>query len=151
MKIVSGGQTGVDRAALDVAAEAGLVRGGWCPRGRLAEDGPIAASYPLEETPSSRYAQRTHWNVRDSDGTLILSSGPLSGGTALTARAAQQQGKPVHVVDLETGRDVGATIAWLAAEQIDTLNVAGPRASGSPGIYERARVFLLGLFTSLSE
>ena len=74
-KIVSGGQTGVDRAALDVALDLSLPCGGWCPKGRKAEDGPIAAHYPLTETPLDSYPQRTEWNVRDSDGTLVLTRG----------------------------------------------------------------------------
>ncbi len=150
MKIVSGGQTGVDRAALDVAAAIGLARGGWCPRGRLAEDGPIALEYPLEETPSSRYSERTRWNVRDSDGTLILTAGPLTGGTALTARVAGQASMPLFVVDLNTNAGVGPTSAWMEAEGIQTLNVAGPRESGSRGIYERASTFLRELLTAPS-
>ena len=84
-KIVSGGQTGVDRAALDVALELGIPCGGWCPRGRRAEDGALSARYPLMETPSDDYVQRTTWNIRDSDGTLILTRGEPTGGTAQTA------------------------------------------------------------------
>mgnify|MGYP003793290687 CR=1 FL=1 len=88
-KIVSGGQTGVDRAALDVAMQLGIPVGGWCPRGRRAEDGRIPDSYPLREASSVNYAKRTELNVRDSDGTLILSGGPLTGGTALTESLAR--------------------------------------------------------------
>src|SRR5438105_15558458 len=87
-KIVSGGQTGVDRAALDVALELGMPCGGWCPRGRRAEDGPITDRYPLSETPWSGYPQRTGWNVRDADGTLILTMGQADRGTALTQQLA---------------------------------------------------------------
>ena len=89
-RIVSGGQTGVDRAALDVALSLGIPCAGWCPRGRRAEDGPIDARYPLNETPSTSYAKRTEWNVRDSDATLILARLPLGGGTALTERLARK-------------------------------------------------------------
>src|SRR5262245_50786528 len=92
-KIVSGGQTGADRAALDVALELGLPCGGWCPRGRLAEDGPIASKYPLQETQSRDYPPRTKRNVQDSDGTLILTWGNPDRGTILTAKLAQELGK----------------------------------------------------------
>lgn len=151
MKIVSGGQTGVDRAALDVAAELGLERGGWCPRGRLAEDGCIADRYPLEETPSRRYSQRTRWNVRDSDATLILTVGSPSGGTALTIRAAEAQGRPHFVVDLVPDPDPAPLLSWLDEQVVSTLNVAGPRESGVPGIYERARAHLHVLLTAIGE
>jgi len=149
VKIVSGGQTGVDRAALDVADEFHFRRGGWCPRGRLAEDGPLSPSYPMAETPSSNYAERTRWNVRDSDGTLILAVGPLSGGTALTARVAEKRGRPLHVVDLDGPPDVADVVEWIRREGIQTLNVAGPRGSGVPGIYARAAAFLRLLFGEL--
>src|ERR1700746_3926565 len=99
-KIVSGGQTGVDRAALDVALDLGIACGGWCPKGRLAEDGPIPERYPLEETTLPFYPQRTERNVRDSDGTLVLTVGPPKGGTALTLVLARRQKKPFRVVNL---------------------------------------------------
>src|SRR5947209_12411896 len=97
LKIVSGGQTGVDRAALDVALELGLPCGGWCPKGRLAEDGVVPDRYPLDEAPTASYPERTRLNVRDSDATLVLSWGAPQGGTLLTVRACQGQGKP-HLV-----------------------------------------------------
>src|SRR5437870_9182944 len=99
-KIISGGQTGVDRAALDVALELGLPCGGWCPKRRRAEDGPIPERYPLTETSSRAYPQRTRCNVLDSDGTLILTRGRPTGGTALTIQIAAESGKPYFVVDL---------------------------------------------------
>ncbi|MGE0707295.1 MAG: putative molybdenum carrier protein [Planctomycetota bacterium] len=143
-KVVSGGQTGVDRAALDAAAALGLERGGWCPRGRRAEDGAIATSYPLRETPLADYAQRTEWNVRDSDGTLILvAREPLSGGTLLTRELAIRLGRPVLVVELDGPPPTENVRAWLADKE--TLNVAGPRESGCPGIWARARAFLEAL------
>jgi len=141
-KVVSGGQTGVDRAALDVALELGLPCGGWCPRGRRAEDGRIADRYPLVETPKEKYQQRTKWNVRDSDATLIITAGPLQGGTELTRRSAQNTGKPHLVVDLSDGSDATAVIDWLQAHRIGILNVAGPRETTQPGIYDRAAAFL---------
>jgi len=144
-KIVSGGQTGVDRAALDVAIELGIPVGGWCPRGRRAEDGRIPDSYPLREAESVNYAKRTELNVRDSDGTLILSGGPLTGGTALTESLARRQEKPVFVVDLRDNPTPDVSDEWLATNSIQTLNVAGPRESQQPGIYNRVSEFLTQL------
>ncbi len=141
-KIVSGGQSGVDRAALDVAAEISLPRGGWCPKGRYAEDGPIPDAYPLKETPSPATAQRTEWNVRDADGTLVLTEGAPSGGTAITVRFARKHGKPCLVLDLEVDAEPGAVGRWIAEHGIAVLNVAGPRESKCPGIYRRAAAFL---------
>ncbi|HIJ66019.1 MAG TPA: molybdenum cofactor carrier [Candidatus Hydrogenedentes bacterium] len=144
-RIVSGGQTGVDRAALDVALELGVPCGGWCPKGRLAEDGPLPARYPLDETPTAEYAERTAWNVRDSDGTLILTWGPPTDGTAFTEYVAHEKGKPCLVVDLMENADVREARAWLKANRIRVLNVAGPRASKCPGLYEDACAFLKAL------
>ena len=141
-KIVSGGQTGVDRAALDAAQALGVPCGGWCPRGRLAEDGPISSRYPLRETPTAAYAQRTRWNVRDSDGTLILNRGPLGGGTALTAQLARKLGKPCLVLDLSAPPAPSVARAWAAAHRVRVLNVAGPRERRQPGITRQARAFL---------
>src|SRR5437763_5532684 len=133
-KVVSGGQTGVDRAALDVALDLGLPCGGWCPRGRRAEDGPIDARYPLTETPWHGYPQRTEWNVRDSDGTLVLTAGPADRGTALTARLAERMGKLHLQVDLTAGPSATAVREWARAHGVRMLNVAGPRESSTPGI-----------------
>jgi hypothetical protein len=141
-KVISGGQTGVDRAALDVALELGLACGGWCPKGRRAEDGPIPEHYPLTETKSPRYPQRTKANVLDSDGTLILTRGCLAGGTALTVRIARAKGKPHLVVDLGQPADPAEVRNWCLAQQIRILNVAGPRESETPGIYAQAAEFL---------
>jgi hypothetical protein len=138
MKIVSGGQTGVDRAALDVALSLGLPVGGGCPKGRRAEDGIIPDRYPLTETPEPDYETRTRRNVEDSDGTLILNLGTLDGGTALTARHARQIGKPCLIVALEAGIEPAAFRAWLDRNQIAVLNVAGPRESQRPGVYAAA-------------
>ena len=145
--VVSGGQTGVDRAALDVALELGLPCGGWCPQGRLAEDGPIPERYPLRETRTTRYARRTLWNVRDSDATLILAHAPLSGGTAYTERCAHELGRPCLVVSPDScdAATVGRVRAWLVANEVEVLNVAGPRESGAPGIHDRAAAFLCAL------
>jgi hypothetical protein len=142
VKIVSGGQTGVDRAALDVALEVGIPCGGWCPQGRRAELGPIPECYPLKETPWSGYPQRTDWNVRDSDGTLVLSRGKPDGGTALTINLAAQYQKPFLVIDLNENPDPVDVIAWAKTHRIQTLNVAGPRESESQGIHAQAAQFL---------
>jgi hypothetical protein len=149
-KIVSGGQTGVDRAALDVARELGLPCGGWCPKGRRAEDGPIDARYPLQETPGDGYPQRTEWNVRDSDGTLILTRGEPDRGTRLTAELAQRYGKPLLVLDLAEEPDTAKVRAWVEEHRIQVLNVAGPRASSCPGIYDQAARFLRKLLADAS-
>ncbi|WP_447972980.1 putative molybdenum carrier protein [Nitrospira sp. Kam-Ns4a] len=144
-KIVSGGQTGVDRAALDAALELGLPCGGWCPKGRRAEDGPIPLHYPLTETPSDDYAQRTEWNVRDSDGTLVLTRGAPTEGTAYTIQVAARLKKPCLVVDLDGEPPEAAVRTWLKAHRLETLNVAGPRESKAPGIYAEAARFLRAL------
>ncbi|VAX38310.1 hypothetical protein MNBD_PLANCTO02-1652, partial [hydrothermal vent metagenome] len=122
-KIISGGQTGVDRAALDVALKLDIPCGGWVPAGRIAEDGLVDDCYPLQETPSSKYTQRTSWNVRDSDGTLILSWGELTGGTAKTYLIATQLPRPCYVVDLSLEPDTSFVQEWLALHAITTLNI----------------------------
>jgi hypothetical protein len=142
MRIISGGQTGVDRAALDVAIALGIAHGGWCPRGRLAEDGRIPDRYQLRETDAAEYAARTERNVRDSGATLILCRGTPSGGTELTVRLAQQHGRPYLVVDLDDPPSPGEVADWLRAGEIGVLNVAGPRESQSPGIGVQAAEFL---------
>jgi hypothetical protein len=146
MKIISGGQTGVDRAALDVAIELGIPHGGWCPKGRLAEDGPIPDRYQLSETESADYPARTERNVADSDATLILYRGRIAGGTDLTLRLAKQLRRPWLAVDLDGNPDPAEVSAWLKRENIEILNVAGPRESQSPGIGQFAKEFLLNVF-----
>jgi hypothetical protein len=146
LKVVSGGQTGVDRAALDAARALGLPCGGWCPRGRLAEDGPIDPAYPLAETPGADYAQRTEWNVRDSDGTLVLTRGRPTGGTALTIALARRRGNPLLVVDLARDPSPDEVARWIEASRIGVLNVAGPRESQAPGIGREARALLERVF-----
>lgn len=150
-KIVSGGQSGVDRAALDTAIDLGIDAGGWCPRGRRAEDGILDNRYPVQETPSRDYDQRTEWNVRDSDGTLILTTGKPEGGTARTIEAASHQGKPFFVVNLLGQGDIKAVLFWLEFEEIGTLNVAGSRESKVPGIKQMAMAFLKDLIIAVRE
>lgn len=147
MKIVSGGQSGVDRAALDVAVALDIPCGGWCPRDRYAEDGRIGDRYPLAETPSADTAQRTEWNVRDSDGTLILTRGEPSGGTALTIRFARAMGRPFLIVDLAEPLDPDQARSWIRENRIGVLNVAGPRESKCPGIHGEATAFLRAVFS----
>lgn len=142
LRIVSGGQTGVDRAALDAALALGLGAGGWCPMGRRSEDGEIPARYPLVETASDKYPVRTRMNVHDSDATLIVTLGEFDSGTRLTADIAQRTGKPFLVVPLDAADAIEKARSWLAQIRPSVLNVAGPRESKRPGIYGRAFAFL---------
>jgi hypothetical protein len=151
-KIVSGGQTGADRAALDFALAHGIAIGGWVPRGRLAEDGRIPEHYPaLVETDSTDPAVRTARNVRDSDATLILSHGPLEGGSLFTLNEATRAGKPVLHLDLDR-LDAEAAAerlrSWLATVRPRVLNVAGPRASHDPRIASATGVILAAVLRS---
>jgi hypothetical protein len=151
-RVVSGGQTGADRAALDEARAAGVAHGGWCPAGGLAEDMTeppgLLARYPgLRETESSDPTERTVLNVRDSDATLaVVPSGPPTGGTLLAVQEAARLVRPCLVTD---GEDPEAVLTWLAAigEGI-TLNVAGPRESSQPGTYARTRELLAAVLTA---
>ena len=142
-KILSGGQTGADRAALDVALELGLAVGGWVPRGRWAEDGTVPSRYPgLVETESDEPAVRTGRNIRDSDATLLLSHGDLAGGSALTLLVARRRGKPHLHLDLDANAPAQAVKRlrdWLALAHPQVLNVAGPRGSEDPAIFEATK------------
>jgi len=148
LKIVSGGQTGVDRAALDFALAEGIEHGGWCPRGRRAEDGKISATYNLQETPERSYRQRTQWNVRDTDATLIIINRELKGGTLYTLKTARKMGKPVLEVSFTEGADERAVDEWLESNSVKVLNVAGPRSSSEPAIYALSLEFLRKLYMS---
>jgi Circularly permutated YpsA SLOG family len=133
VKIVSGGQTGADRAALDWALAHNVECGGWCPKGRKAEDGPIDPKYPLKETPSATYIRRTEWNVRDSDATVLFSIGrTLTGGSPKTMEFARKHKKSLH---LHPGVEdpAGKLRTFLKENSVEVLNVAGPRASKEPG------------------
>jgi hypothetical protein len=131
-KIVSGGQTGADRAALDWAIEHGVAYGGWCPKGRKAEDGQIDRLYVLKETPTADYVQRTEWNVRDSDATVVFSTGrKLSGGSKRTQELANKHAKPCLYLSKEgDGSEAGERLRKFVDEHdVKVLNVAGPRAT----------------------
>lgn len=144
-RIVSGGQTGADRAALDRAIARGIPHGGWCPPGRMAEDGVIDARYKLSEILTGGYRRRTRMNVEDSDGTLILNLGELEGGTLETQRFAARLKKPCLVLQLDEGVTEELTLratTWLSDHKIRTLNIAGPRESKRPGIHAAVAAFL---------
>ena len=141
MEIISGGQTGVDRAALDVALKHGIESGGWCPTGRLDEFGRIPDHYPLKELDSGGFIERTLQNVKDSEGTVIIFSGKLGGGTEQTVRFCAQEQRPHQLIDASTisVEEAAQSISDFVREnKIDILNVAGPRASEWPNGYDYA-------------
>jgi len=148
-RILSGAQTGVDRAALDVALELGIPCGGWVPRGRIDELGRIPDRYPsLQETESADYNERTTANVRDSDGTLIISRGTLTGGSLYTQKIALELGRTCLHLDVKSSPiEVAArsAVAWINLNNIIALNIAGPRASKDPEIHGLAT----GLLTTI--
>ena len=149
-RILSGGQTGVDRAALDFAIARQSPHGGWCPAGRRAADGVLLdARYQLVETESSGYRQRTKHNVRDADATLIIYRGRLEGGSLLTRDLATGHGKPLLLCDLHAPTEelLAAWQDWLVSHPIAILNIAGPSEARNPGIYLQASA-LLDLFWS---
>ena len=130
-KIISGGQTGVDRAALDIAIELGISHGGFCPPGRRAEDGMIPSKYDLIEHDLIRYEDRTRQNVDSSEGTLILHKGIISNGTALTKEFCMQRGKPILIINILDDLNLSRLnfSRWINENIIETLNIAGPRES----------------------
>ena len=160
LRIISGGQTGVDRAALDAAMARGIPCGGWCPAGRRAEDGPIADRYHLTETNSAAYSERTLANVLGSDATLILlydqypgQLDALSAGTHFTMEAAKKLDRPSFIAHL-AGADSGAgsladITGWIGEHEISVLNIAGPRESECPGIYVAAHALILNLLIAV--
>jgi hypothetical protein len=145
-KIISGGQTGVDRAALDVAILLNIPHGGWCPKSRKAEDGVISPYYNLKETASEEYNERTAWNVSDSDGTLIIVKGKPIGGTLLTKNVAEQLKKPFFIFNLDKDNNIDSVINWINENKIKILNIAGPRASQVSDIYQSSYQLLKQLF-----
>jgi hypothetical protein len=154
-RIVSGGQTGVDRAALDSARQAGIECGGWVPKGRMAEDGVIPARYAnLIETASEDPKMRTELNVRDSDATLLISRGIPGGGSAFTIEVATRLGKPILKIDLEresTELAIRRVLLWLQDVQPAILNVAGGRASEDRDIYDLTKAVLEGVFLAMNS
>lgn len=145
-KIISGAQTGADRAALDAAIDLGIPHGGYCPKGRLAEDGKIPDVYQLKETKSASYPPRTEMNVYHSDATAIFTMAPLheESGCALTLRLCRKHGKPHILVNLadpsvEEGAAIRLLLAMVKSEEVRVLNVAGSRESSAPGIYTRVK------------
>jgi Circularly permutated YpsA SLOG family len=157
LKIISGGQTGVDQAALRAAQKLGLGCGGWCPPGRWSEAGAIPSEFPLEETPAERSPEapeiprslRTEWNVRDADATLVLEPQAGQGtdaGTGWTRRCALKYGRPLLVCNLEDPQADKKIAAWLSGLSTRTLNVAGPSESAAPGIGAKAYALLLKVF-----
>jgi hypothetical protein len=140
-KIISGGQTGVDQAALDVAIKLAVEHGGWIPKGRITEKGPLPEDYRLKETRTSSYAERTEKNVMDADATLIISRGPLTGGSDFTREMAVRHNRPWLHIDLNQMAAFQAAIAinqWVLQNKVEVLNVAGPRASKDPAVYRDA-------------
>ena len=147
-KIISGGQIGADRAALDFAIEHNIPHGGWCPKGRLAEDGTIDVKYQLTETSTNIYDQRTQLNVMDADGIVIFTISPtLDGGSKFTADFAVKHRKPWIHLSWKKTNDPGIELKrFIRQHQISILNIAGSRASIEPGIYEFTRSVLLRAF-----
>ena len=135
--LISGGQAGADRAALDVAIRHGFPHWGWCPAGRKAEDGPISGQYHLTETPSAKYFQRTEWNVRDADGTVVFTFGDrATGGSLRTIAFARKHGKPcLHISREHCYQPALDLQQFVELHNIKRLNVAGSRESKNPGIH----------------
>jgi hypothetical protein len=141
VKIISGGQTGVDRAALDVALKHGIECGGWCPAGRIDEVGRIPDHYPIQELPRGGFTERTLQNVKDSDGTVIIYAGKLSGGTEQTVRFCVEQQRPYELIEaIKIATEDAAKLIndFVRKNKIDILNVAGPRQSEWPEGYDYA-------------
>ena len=148
-KVLAGGQTGVDRAALDVAIEIGLPHGGWCPAGRDADDGVIPEKYLLTETSEIDHTVRTEYNVRDSDATLMVFRGKLHGGTAYAIEMAKHLNKPAMAINLDLDVDEQELVHWILENNIKVLNVGGQRETKNPGIYFQSRILFNKLFVGL--
>jgi hypothetical protein len=142
IKIISGGQTGVDRGALQAALDRQVNCGGWCPAGRKAEDGRIPAHFPVIELADAGYAQRTERNVLDSDATILIHFGNISGGSRLTLYCCREAGRPsleINASEVDTAEAVQRMSAFVGEHQVACLNIAGPRESGAPGAAKMAR------------
>src|SRR6476620_5473066 len=151
VKIISGGQTGVDRAALDAALELGIECGGFCPKGRKSEDGIIPAKYPLTETKTDQYPERTELNVKNSDATLVLVDREADRGTALTVSLCKHHHKPCIIIDLSNENREQNLLQWIKENRINVLNVAGNRESFSPGIWKKAHEFLASRLSKANQ
>ncbi|MGW8192781.1 MAG: putative molybdenum carrier protein [Desulforhopalus sp.] len=152
-KIISGGQTGADRAGLDSAIQHNIAHGGAIPRGRRAEDGVLPDHYNLKELPTSSYPKRTEQNVVDADATVIFSHGPLANGSLLTRNKAVQHGKPCLHLDLskvDSVRSADLVMEFIVKNRVEVLNIAGPRASGDPTIYHATRTVLDAVLGALA-
>lgn len=153
-EIISGGQTGADQGALDGAIACGVPHGGAIPAGRKTEAGMLPHSYEMQVLDSDRYTDRTERNVIDADGTLILSHGPLTGGSALTEKIAVRLRKPCLHIDFnrsDTTRAAGEVSTWIGKSDIRVLNVAGPRASSDPHIYDLTRQLIVLLLETAAR
>ncbi len=151
-KIISGGQTGVDRGALDACLQQNFTCAGWCPAGRLAEDGEIDFKYPLQENLTSNYNDRTRLNVRDSDATLIIYNGDLTGGTLLTHNFAKEKEKPIFLFKVQPfmiDESLEQLIHFLTINHIETLNVAGPRKSQWEAAHDTSYIIVSKLIERL--
>lgn len=146
IKIISGGQTGVDRAVVDFAMHNNIPCGGWCPKGRLSENGKISNKYPLTETSTTDYIERTEKNIKDSNATLIIHAGKIDKGTKQTIELCIGYYKPLCKINLKDKQSITELINWIEENNIDVLNIAGPRESHSPGIYNETLYFLNSLF-----
>lgn len=141
-KIISGGQTGVDRAALDFSIQHHIKCGGWCPKNRWAEDGKIDLKYPLTETAEKEPVYRTIKNIQMADGTLLIYKGTLDSGCIQTLYHAKKMDLPILCIDLSQKHSTNSIEKWIRSNKIITLNIAGPRESNSPGIYQQSLMFL---------
>ncbi len=153
-RIISGGQTGADRGALDAALERGFPCGGWCPPGRRAEDGEIPARYPVEPMATGGYRQRTIRNLEDADGTAIFYREEITGGTELTLAQCIRRRRPYCLIDLaevSTDRAVAILGRFVARHRVKRLNVAGPRESGAPGIHRQVAEAVGGLLDRVDD
>ncbi|MEA3415952.1 MAG: putative molybdenum carrier protein [Thermodesulfobacteriota bacterium] len=151
-KIISGGQTGADQAALDAAIKYNFPYGGWIPKGRKTEDGILPDKYKLKEMPADSYEKRTEQNVIDSDGTVIISHGKLTGGSKLTQELAEKYDRACFHADMnETSAFIAVSKinSWIIENEIEVLNIAGPRASNDPEIYEDTRRIIEGVILSV--